>query len=42
VIEILRSTGDDAAAELLEESFLAFIGRSGAKHGVSRPEGTES
>ena len=42
VIEILRSTGDDAAAELLEEHFLAFIGRSGAKHGVLTPEDTES
>ena len=31
VIEILRSTGNDAAADELEEGFLAFIRQSGAK-----------
>jgi DTW domain-containing protein YfiP len=31
VIEILRSTGEHAAADLLEERFLAFIKQSGAK-----------
>jgi DTW domain-containing protein YfiP len=31
VIEILRAVGDDATADQMEERFLAFIGRSGAK-----------
>ena len=38
VIEILRSTGDDAAADRLEEGFLAFISQSGAKPAVVRRE----
>jgi len=36
VIAILRSTGNDAAAERLEESFLAFISQSGAKAPVAK------
>ena len=32
VIEILRSIGDEALADRLEESFLAFISQSGAKN----------
>jgi len=36
VIEILRNTGNDAAAEHLEESFLAFIRQSGAKPGLTQ------
>ena len=36
VIEILRSTGDYAAADRLEERFLAFISRSGAKTGTAK------
>ena len=31
VIEVLRSTGNDIAADQLEERFLAFISQSGAK-----------
>jgi len=41
VIEILRNTGDNAAAEKLEEGFLAFISRSGAKTAVSKGECNE-
>lgn len=37
VIEILRSTGDDAAADRLEERFLAFIKQSGAKPSLPGP-----
>lgn len=36
VIEILRSTGDNAAADHLEERFLAFIRQSGAKPGLTQ------
>jgi DTW domain-containing protein YfiP len=36
VIEILRSIGDDAAADQLEESFLAFIRQSGAKAAIAK------
>jgi DTW domain-containing protein YfiP len=36
VIEVLRSTGNDAAADQLEESFLAFIKQSGAKPAVAK------
>ena len=36
VIEILRRTGDNAAADRLEEGFLAFIRRSGAKPAVPK------
>ncbi|MBK5274119.1 MAG: DTW domain-containing protein [Desulfuromonadales bacterium] len=42
VIEILRSTGDNAAAYRLEERFLAFISRSGAKPGTAKAESTVS
>ena len=42
VIEILRSTGDDAAAERLEERFLAFIRQSGAKPAIAKEEGCET
>ena len=36
VIEILRSTGNDAAADQLEEDFLAFISQSGAKSSIAK------
>lgn len=36
VIEILRSIGDDAAADELEERFLAFIRQSGAKPAIAK------
>jgi DTW domain-containing protein YfiP len=36
VIEILRTVGDDAAADLLEERFLAFIRQSGAKQEIAK------
>ena len=36
VIEILRSVGDDAAADRLEDGFLAFIRQSGAKQAIAR------
>jgi DTW domain-containing protein YfiP len=42
VVEILRSTGDYAAAEQLEERFLAFISQSGAKHAVTKEDGNET
>lgn len=35
VIELLRSTGDELAADRLEESFLAFISQSGAKRDLA-------
>jgi len=35
VIQVLRSTGNQAQAERLEESFLAFIKESGAKPAVA-------
>ena len=35
VIEILRSTGNNAEADQLEESFLAFIRQSGAKPAIA-------
>ncbi len=38
VIEILRSVGDDAAADRLEEGFLAFIRQSGAKQAIAKEE----
>lgn len=34
VIEILRAVGDDAAADRLEDGFLAFIRQSGAKQAL--------
>jgi DTW domain-containing protein YfiP len=36
VIEILRNTGNDAAADHLEECFLAFIRQSGSKPGLTQ------
>lgn len=36
VIEILRSTGNYAEADQLEESFLAFIRQSGAKPAIAK------
>ena len=36
VIELLRSTGDIAAADQLEEDFLAFIRQSGAKSSIAK------
>ena len=39
VIEILRSTGNDEAAERLEERFLAFIRQSGAKQVIAEGNG---
>jgi DTW domain-containing protein YfiP len=42
VIEILRSTGNNAAADQLEESFLAFIRQSGAKPAVAKVTGSET
>jgi DTW domain-containing protein YfiP len=38
VIEILRSVGDDAAADRLEDGFLAFIRQSGAKQAIAKEE----
>jgi DTW domain-containing protein YfiP len=38
VIEILRTVGDDAAADRLEEGFLAFIRQSGAKQAIAKAE----
>jgi len=42
VIEILRSTGNDEAADRLEERFLAFIRQSGAKHVIEEGNGDEA
>lgn len=42
VIELLRSTGNDAAADQLEENFLAFISQSGAKPAVAAGNCTET
>jgi DTW domain-containing protein YfiP len=42
VIEILRSVGDDVAADRLEEGFLAFISQSGAKPAVTKKDGNET
>jgi DTW domain-containing protein YfiP len=42
VIEILRCVGDDAAADRLEEGFLAFIRQSGAKQAIVKGDGTET
>ena len=39
VIEILRSTGNDEAAERLEERFLSFIRQSGAKQVIAEVNG---
>lgn len=41
VIEILRAAGDDAAADRLEEGFLAFIRKSGAKQPLMSGSCTE-
>ena len=38
VIEILRAIGDGAAADRLEEGFLAFIRQSGAKQAVTKED----
>lgn len=38
VIEILRRTGNEAAANHLEERFLTFISQSGAKQGIPEDE----
>jgi DTW domain-containing protein YfiP len=42
VIEVLRSTGNYAAADQLEESFLAFIKQSGAKPAVAKEKCSET
>ena len=42
VVEILRSTGDNATADQLQERFLAFIRQSGAKPGLQEEEPTLS
>ena len=42
VIKVLRSTGDNAAADQLEESFLAFIRQSGAKPAVAKENCSET
>ena len=42
VIEVLRSTGNAAAADQLEERFLAFIKQSGAKSAVKGDVCTEA
>jgi DTW domain-containing protein YfiP len=42
VIEVLRSTGDNAVADLLEERFLAFISQSGAKRANAQGTGSET
>jgi DTW domain-containing protein YfiP len=42
VIEILRSIGDDAAANRLEQGFLAFITQSGAKPAVAKRDTDEA
>ena len=42
VIEVLRSTGNHAAADRLEESFLAFIRQSGAKAAIAERGGQDT
>jgi len=42
VIEILRTVGDDVAADRLEERFLAFIRQSGAKQAVAKGDCNEA
>jgi DTW domain-containing protein YfiP len=42
VIEILRSTGDGAAADRLEQGFLAFISQSGAKPALAKRTASET
>jgi DTW domain-containing protein YfiP len=42
VVEILRSTGDYATADRLEERFLAFISQSGAKPAVTKEDRNET
>jgi DTW domain-containing protein YfiP len=42
VIEILRTVGDNVAADRLEEGFLAFIRQSGAKPAIAEGNDDES